>query len=265
MILQGKMITIWSTRGNMGNTMTSIELAKSLSKCKGKTILVDMNLVQPRIGDYLYLKDFNHTLDNLFPFALGNNISNDIIEANCEKLDDLFVLKGTLNPSFTEFVKPEVLDVVIQALKDNFTYIVVDVHSSLNNSGTYTALQHSDEVYILLHRDLFSILSLSDITPFLFSVFNKDKFKLLFNKDRKDIYMEKTEIEKNLNMISIGSLPYIPNIYNFINKGEYLNLEDKKEYKEYGEILDNLVAKYISLGDEPINKKKKFKMFWKKK
>ena len=260
MIVQGKLITIWSTRGNMGNTFTAINLAKKISEMseKSKTILVDFNLTQPRISNYLEMEDMNHTIDNLYPFASGQNLSGDIIEANCEKYEKLFVLKGTLNPSFTDFIKPEILENIIQVLKDNFNNIILDVHSSLNNSGTYVALKQSDYVYTMLHRDLMSILSLNDIKPFLLSAFDKDKFKILFNKGSKKIYIPLDEITKSLNMESIGELPYISNSYNLINKGEFKNIVKEKDSKEYFNTLDTIIQEQKLILNPTKNKKKLF-------
>lgn len=261
MLVQGKLITVWSSRGNMGSTFTAINLAKTLSKHKGKTVLVDLNLVEPRITEYLNLSDMSHTIDNLYPFAMGKNLTEDIVVANCEMVDDLYVLKGTLNPSSSDFVKPEILDFIIKVLKDSFTYIIIDVHHSLNNSGTYVSLQHSDEVFILMHRDLISILSLYNLKSVLFSLFSEDKFKLLFNKEHESIFLPHEDVEKNLKLESIGRLPLIDNIYNIINKGEFTKIETKKEFKAYSAALNKIIKEYITDSEMKVKKKRKFSLF----
>lgn len=262
-MFEGKLITVWSSRGNMGTTFTSINLAKTISKYNERVVLVDLNLIQPRVAEYLSITDMNHTIDNLYPFAIGKNLTKELIEANCEEVDGLFILKGTLNPSFTDFVSPDILDSIIQSLKENFNYIILDVHSSLNNSGTYVALQHSDEIYTLLHRDLFSVLSLHDMKPFIFKIFNKDKFKVVFNRDSEQVFMPSEEVLDTLNMSSIATLPLMNNCYNYVNKGEFKKLEGKKESKAYFNAMDELVREKVIKNDsiKKIKKKKIFNIF----
>lgn len=258
MLVQGKVITIWSSRGNMGTTFTAINLAKRLSQYKGKTILVDLNLIQPRVAQYLDFTDKVHTIDNLSAYALGNSLSSELVEANCEKKDNLYVLKGTLNPSFTEFMKPEIISKIIDILKETFSYIVIDTCSFLNNSGTYMALEKSDEVYTLINKDVFSILSLNDYLAFIFETFTKSKFKILFNQSDDKVLISKEEILESLNMECIGELPLINNIFNIINKGDFHKLENKKEARNYYEEIDRIIKNNITSDEILQSKKKKF-------
>ena len=256
MLTDGKIITVWESRGNLGGTFTAINLAQSISEYEKDTILVDLNLIQPRIAEYLSLDDKTHSLDNLFPFALGEAITKDIIETNCNNINDLSVLKGTLNPSFSDFVKVEILDTIIQSLKKYYKYVILDVHSSLNNPGTYLSLEKSDEVYVVVDKDVMSVLSLSDSMNYI-KFFDTDKFYLLFNKDTKNIFMTKEEICNTLGFPKLGELPLLPiDIANYINKGEFLKIKGTKVSKKYFEGLDKIVREKI-LKDKEVKKLKK--------
>lgn len=261
MLTDGKLITVWESRGNLGGTFTAINLAQNISQYEKDTILVDLNLIQPRIAEYLSLEDKTHSLDNLYPFALGEAITKDIIETNCNKTNDLSVLKGTLNPSFSDFVKVEILDIILQSLKKHYKYVILDVHSSLNNPGTYLSLEKSDEVYVVLDKDVMSVLSLSDSLNYI-KFFDTDKFLLLFNKDTKNVFITKEEICNTLGFPKLGELPLLPiDIVNYINKGEFSKIKGEKAAKKYFKDLDKIIIEKIlkNKNIKPLKKKSLFK------
>lgn len=256
MLVQGKLYTIWTPRGNMGSTVSAINIAKKLSKMKGKTLLIDANLVQPRIAEYLNLTDVTKTIDNLHPYALGGSLSGEIIEGNCDVIDDLYVLKGTLNPSSSEFPKKEIMDIIIQAAKDSFTYVVVDVHHNINNPGTYFSLKQADTVFIPMERDVITILALHDLRELLASYFNIEKFKLLFCQDSENIFMPIADIESNIGIRTAGVFPHIKEFQNVINKGELNKIDKNKAFKPYLSAIEDFVSKNVGEYVEDKSKKK---------
>lgn len=256
MLIQGKLYTIWTPRGNMGSTVSAINIAKKLSRMKGKTLLIDANLVQPRVAEYMNLTDITKSIDNLHPYASGGTLNGEIIEGNCDKVDDLYILKGTLNPSSSEFPKKEIIDKIIEMAKDNFTYVVIDVHHDMNNPGTYFGLKHADRVFIPMERDVITILSLHDLRELLANFFNIEKFRLLFCKDSENVYMPINEIEKNIGIQSAGILPFVKEYQNVINKGELNKIDKNKAFKPYLQSIEELVSRNIGEYVEDKSKKK---------
>lgn len=256
MLIQGKLFTVWTPRGNMGATVSAINIAKKLSKMKGKTLLIDANLVQPRVSEYLNLTDVTRSIDNLHPYAAGGTLNGEIIEGNCDKLDELYILKGTLNPSSSEFPKKEIIDIIIQAAKDSFTYVVVDVNHSVNNPGTYFALKRADKVFIPMERDVMTILALHDMREQLSSYFDINKFKLLFCQDSNNVYMPIPDIENNIGIQTAGIFPFVNEYKNVINKGDINKIDKNKLFKPYLVAVEDFVSKNIGEYVEDKSKKK---------
>lgn len=262
-MLQGKVITFWSPRGNMGCTFNAINVAKRLNDTKGKTVLVDLNLKFPRISDYLLLQDMGHNIDNLYSYVAGNSLTNDIISVNVEKKDDLPILKGTTNTHQAEYVSVESLQPIIDALRDMYSYVIVDCGALINNAGTYVALKEADVVFALLTKDIISTMTFNDIKPLLFANFKDDKFKFIINNDSNKVFMPKEEIEKFLDINIVGSIPNVSvNVMNYINKGQFLEWMTTKEAMHYINTIDELIKQHILLNPEEILKtKKKKKVF----
>lgn len=257
MLVQGKIYTLWAPRGNMGSTLSAITIAKKLSKSKGKTLLVDLNFMQPRLAAYLNLNDATKSLDNLYPYASGGSLSGDIIEGNCEKVDDLYVLRGTLNPSLmNEFPKKEIIETIVRTMKDHFTHIIIDVYSNINNPGTYFGLKYADKVFVPMERDVISILALHELRDILKGIYGVEKFELLFCQDKENNHMPIKDIESSLGMVSAGIFPYVRDFQNHINKGEVLKIDKDRTFKSYLVAVDEFISSKIGNFDEDSTKKK---------
>lgn len=257
MLSQGKVITVWSPRGRCGKSITAINIAKRLSDIKGNTILVDMDLRQPRISDYLFLQDSLHNLDNLYSYVVGQSLTKEIIASNMEDKLGLSVLKGTTNIQEAESIDYKIFMPIISLLKNLYSYIVIDCSSQIDNAGTYVALKEADVILSLFTKDIITAMTFSEIKPLLFGNFNDEKFRFVINQDNDKIYMQKSEIEKFLNISFSGSLPDLGiEIVNDVNKGQIINLIDKKQNSHYLHSLDQIIKECVLDGDQDLDKKK---------
>ncbi|MEG0296806.1 MAG: AAA family ATPase [Clostridium sp.] len=262
---EGKIITCWSPRGNMGTTLTAINSAMALTKY-GETILIDFNLIQPRISQYLNLPANQKSIDDLYPFAIGGKFSKEIVIANCDKVENLYVLKGTVTPSLDEFVSQDILEGLLNGLKNDFDYIVLDTHTYLSNPGTYTALNMCDIAFTMMHKDVYTSMALHDLSNYIFQLFNKDKFVLIFNQESEEIHMKIADIVDIVKLPLGGTLPKVNDAYNLINQGNTPNLIKEKSFKGYFQSLDKIIKENITREKQVVEKtkKKKFNFFSKK-
>lgn len=255
MLIRGKIYTVWTPRGNMGSTVSAINIAKKLSKMKGDTLLIDLNLLQPRISDYMNLTDVTKGLDSLHPYASGGTLSGDIIKGNCDMIDDLFVLKGTLSPSVSVFPPRENITTILNVAKESFSHVIIDVHHNLNNPGTFYSLIHSDEIFVPMERDVITILSFHDLKQFLQGKVDINKFKLLFCKDSENVHMPISDIESSLGVKTGGIFPFVKEYQNIVNKGELGKIDKNKAFKNYLNAIEDFVSQNI--GEYVIDKSKK--------
>ena len=251
MLRDGKIITIYGTKGNVGATFTSVNLAINLSKKfnkEGKVLLLDLNIIQPSVAEYLSLDTSSKMLDNLYPFAINkDSLTKEIIYSNCEKVENLYVLKGTSTPSFTDFVKLDILDSLLDYLKKIFDYIIIDTSEYLNNTGTYTAINKSDKTFIITTKNMIDILSLNKSKFYLDTYFKKEKFNLIINKEDKNIYIDNKKIEEISETTESFTLPLVDydKVINSINKGIYIeNIKDRK-MKKYFNNIDKITTSLI--------------------
>lgn len=256
--MQGTVYAIWGPKENSGATFTAINLANALSKYKNKVLLVDLDFINPNISDYLMMEEDGHFIDNLNSFALGKNLNSKIIENNCVKQDNLYILKGTINPSFTDFTPSEIVDNIIDSLREDFLYVIIDVNSSINNTGTYVALKNADKVFTVLNKNVIDVLFLARELNFFEKIdIDTSKFEIIFNNDTK-IYIEEKDILEQISLNKAVSLPIIDDSVNYINKGELNKLMTSKNSRKYNKILGKFIKDEIleDSGAIPIKKKR---------
>ena len=247
--MEGKIITVWSSRGNVGTSTVAIGLAKELSDINNKTILVDLNLLQPRISYLLGLEIDNHSIDVLYPYSMSKeNLTEEIIKANCDVLNDnLLVLKGTNNPSNLygqKYINIEILNSILNILKNNFDYIVLDVHHTITNVGTYIALNRADIIYTILDKKALTIMSFRDVKEWLFNNFDRDKFKIVINQNEKKSVLSISDIENYINMPVNYFLPNVKGFDEAINSTKFKDSCKNRVFKNYYKELRN-IAKTI--------------------
>lgn len=246
--MEGKIITIWSSRGNVGVSSLAISMAKEIEDKNKKVLLVDFNLVQPRLHSLLEFEADNHTIDCLFPYMIDNSeesLNQDIIEMNCEKLNDnLFVLKGTNSPSDLygqKFVNIAILERLLESFKNNYDYILLDVHHSLTNTATYVALEKSDIVLTVLNKQYLTNVSFKSIKEWLFENFKKDKFKFVINGDKKTSVLTNKDIETFIDEKIEFSIPFVKDFDEIINLNSLKNSDKNKKLKKYYKSIEKII------------------------
>ena len=255
--MQGIVYSIWGPKENSGATFTAINLANALSKYKNKVLLVDLDYINPNISDYLMMEEDGHFIDNLNSFALAGNLNSKAIEVNCVKKDNLYILKGTINPSFTDFTPSEIVSSIIDSLREDFSYVILDVNSSINNTGTYVALKKADKVFTVLNKNVIDILFLAKELNFFEKLdIDTSKFEIIFNND-SNIYIEEKDILDRISLNKAASLPVINDSVNYVNKGELSKLMISRNSKKYNKMLEKFIKEKIleDNGAIPIKKK----------
>ncbi|GAB2985226.1 AAA family ATPase [Nocardioides montaniterrae] len=149
---QGRIVTVFSPKGGVGKTTTSVNLALTLSdRGARKVCLVDMDLAFGDVAITMQLFP-THSIEQ----AVGSEDSVDL--AMLESLltrheSSLSVLAAPAHPDVRERVSPLLISRILRALKDGFDYIVVDTSPSFDDA-TLTALDETDECVIVATLDV---------------------------------------------------------------------------------------------------------------
>ncbi|RHW26955.1 MinD/ParA family protein [Nocardioides immobilis] len=148
----GRVVTVFSPKGGVGKTTTSVNLALALAdKGARKVCLVDLDLAFGDVSITMQLFP-THSIEQ----AVGSEDSIDLamIEGLLTRHEDsLTVLAAPAHPDVRERVTPLLISRILRALRDGFDYIVVDTSPSFDDA-TLTALDETDECVVVATLDV---------------------------------------------------------------------------------------------------------------
>ena len=194
---KGNVITIFSTKGGVGKTFISTNLAVALAQNNEKKVcLVDLDL------------DFGNTVLalNLVPrFTILDiiddirNIDQDVIESYLIPHESgIKVLPANAKPQINEFVSADHIEVILRALQGAFDYVVVDMPARFYEPVN-PAFQAADLLLMVTTPEIStlrnikaSILTLHELN------FPKNKIKVLLNRADSTSQIKNKDVESTL-------------------------------------------------------------------
>lgn len=194
---RGHVITVFSTKGGVGKTFISTNLAIALAKNTGKRVcLVDLDL------------DFGNTVLalNIVPrFTILDivddirNIDQDLIESYLVPHESgIKVLPANARPQINEFVVAEHIEIILRALQGAFDYIVLDMPARFYEPVN-PAFQVADMLLMVTTPEIStvrnvkaSILTLQELN------FPKSKIKVVLNRADSSGMIKSKDVESTL-------------------------------------------------------------------
>ena len=195
----GKAICVSGSKGGIGKTTTSINLALSLFNKKENVILVDANFTSPNVGIYL-----GHPVT---PKSIHEVLSNKIKieEAMYLHRSGLKIVPGNISLSSLENVNPSRLKTQVSRLKKDYDWIIIDSAAGLGRESM-SALEACDEVLVVLNPELPSVTDASK-TIRITQELNKEIAGIVLTRKRKKYDMSIKEIESMLELPVISVIP----------------------------------------------------------
>ncbi|CUR53959.1 Flp pilus assembly protein ATPase CpaE-like protein [metagenome] len=148
----GQIITVFSPKGGVGKTTTSVNLALALSQGGARKVcLVDLDLAFGDVAITMQLVPA-HTIEE----AIG--AEDQLDAAMAETLltrheDSLMVLSAPQLPDARDRITARLISRVLRTLKQQFDYVVVDTAPSFDEQ-TLQALDETDECVIVATLDV---------------------------------------------------------------------------------------------------------------
>ena len=155
--MDAKIITVFSTKGGVGKTLTSLNLAVSLSLKNKKTFLLDLDVGAPQLTSKLLAVEpkycFVNLASHLEEFIEGKrNIYNYLGRYK----DNLFFLPSIFKISQRAQINPQVIREFIGFIQDKFDYVIADAGSDLSDN-LITLFDSSNTILLVLTPDILSV------------------------------------------------------------------------------------------------------------
>lgn len=223
---EGKVMVVYSAKGGVGCSMLATNIAVGLDTADTPTVLVDAALQFGDVAVSLNLQAKNSFID----------LASRAEELDAEFVDEVLLRHSTGLRVLAAPPRPEVADEVtarqvrnvIQFLKQNFAYVVVDTSSNMDDI-TLAVLDVADLLITIATPEIPSIKD----TRLLFDLlgvleFPKERIFFVLNKTDKRSGISSDAVSENLKCTVDAEIPLDERaITTSINRGSPLLLSDK--------------------------------------
>jgi pilus assembly protein CpaE len=215
---RGKVVTVFSTKGGVGKSMISSNLATHMARAAGKRIaLIDLDLQFGDIGVMLGLKP-EMTIYDCLP------VSDELSGSTIEKFltphrSGVKAMLAPLRPELADAIPAKHIVNVVEALRSAADIIVADTPASFNDH-VLSLLDETDLAVLVATMDIPSVKNIKLCLETLRSLqFSDDKIALVINRAEDDVGLKRQEIEEALGKTALLTIPTDRKVPLSINQG----------------------------------------------
>ncbi|MDZ7673580.1 MAG: P-loop NTPase [Acidimicrobiales bacterium] len=226
--VQGRVTTVFSTKGGSGKSMVATNMAVSLAMRSDKpVVLVDADLqfgdasVMLKLAPRRTVVDAVHALDKLDPALLRSLLVE-------HEPSGLLVLSAPLEPAFADQIEAAQLVEVIEMLRTMAGHVIVDTPAHFNDV-VLALIDESDDVLMIAGMDIPSIKNVR-IGLQTLRLLNTPmhKIHLVLNRAGSKVKLDVSEVERTLQVDAFARIPSDVAVPQSVNKGEPIVLEAPK-------------------------------------
>lgn len=201
----GKVLTVFSTKGGVGKTFVSVNLAVALQRETAKrVVLVDLDIDFGNVSLALNIAP-RFTLTNVVEDI--QNIDEDLMESYLLPHESgIVILPANAKPQMTEFINATYVEKILNTLRSSFDYIVVDMPARFYEPVNQ-ALVSADMLLMITTPEISAIRNVKSALITLDELnYPQGKIKVILNKaDNRGLIKEK-DVEATLQQEVFGSI-----------------------------------------------------------
>ncbi|MCM3709077.1 AAA family ATPase [Sporosarcina luteola] len=175
-----KVITVASTKGGVGKTTVTVNLAAELSRQSKRVAILDLDLQFGDVSMYLDARP-KRTIYDWVKEDLDAKRIEDYLTLSKQSI---FILAAPQRPEFAEVITGNDVRKAIHALKQRFDVVLIDVSGHMNEN-TIVALESSDEILVMTYMDLPTLKNSKLLIETLALLGLEDRVKVVLNRHFK--------------------------------------------------------------------------------
>lgn len=248
---EGALIVIFGPKGGIGTTALAVNLAVALQQRQegNRTILVDASLQFGDVGVFLNLPP-NRNITDLC--ATIEDLDPDSIDTSAvAHASGIKALLAPPRPEMADLVNPEYLKRILEELRRQYDYIVVDTATVINDT-VLTALDLADRIILVATPDIPAIKNARlffEITDAL--NYSPNKIMLVINKVDRRSGITAQMIEDNIKHQVVGQIPLDEIlVLTSINRGVPIMVDQRA--KPIGQAIQQLAERVAAEFRRPV-------------
>lgn len=217
---QGKVITVFSTKGGVGKSLIATNLGVALSDTGHRVCLVDLDV---NSGDVAIMLQLNPTRTINDLVAFNGQIDEDSLATILTTASDrLSLMAAPVRLDSPDHAAATDVGLMIETLKGMFDYIVVDT-SGVFDDHALTALDRTDSIVLVGTLDIPALKALKLATGTLDLLnFGREKWKFVLNRADGKVGLTVAEFESTLGLKADATLVSSREVLAAVNRGEAL-------------------------------------------
>lgn len=194
---QGQVIAVFSPKGGVGTSVVAANLAIAVRQLTNKKVaLIDGNFMFGDMGVMMNLPTTKTVIDLAERIAdLDSELLSDVLATHTSQVR---VLLAPPNPQAGELVTADHLRAILDMMRREFDYIVVDTESSIQDRAI-TVLDTADRIVALMTLELSCIKNIKlflEVAELL--EYPKEKLALVLNKADNRLGLSVDAVERNI-------------------------------------------------------------------
>ncbi|HOT27560.1 MAG TPA: AAA family ATPase [Candidatus Ozemobacteraceae bacterium] len=193
----GQVITFYNAKGGAGKSVLSANTGVLLAKkWRKRVVLLDLNLA---FGDQAILLSLPNDRNIYELLTQGGPLRPEKIESQLTvHKSGLKVLLPPPLPEYAEKIRIEFIEQIIESLRTNYDYIIIDTHNQLSELEL-RLLEISDLILLIMTMELTFVKN----TKLLLELFQRmkiprEKVKVVLNRAFKTLGLEPSRVENSL-------------------------------------------------------------------
>lgn len=217
--VEGRMISVFSTKGGAGKSVVASNLAVILARqTKAPVALVDADL---QFGDVAVMMKLTPQHTIVDAVASINRLDAQLLQSLLVRHEPsgLYVLPAPVEPAFADQVSGADMVRIVKVLQSFCAYVVIDTPAHFNDV-VLALLEESDDILLISGMDIPNIknvkLGLQTLRLLNIPV---SKLKLVLNRSNSKVKLDIGEVERTLQMKADALIPSDILVPQSVNKG----------------------------------------------
>jgi pilus assembly protein CpaE len=208
---RSKVYAFFSGKGGVGKTTICSNVAVSLATRGKKTLLMDLDL---QFGDADMALDLspNETIVDLSRDSNGVSIDN-LTTCCTSHASGLSLLASPNSPELAEYVTADAVKSIVDVARNYYEYILIDCGCALTDP-VITAIESSDTVFMINDVNILSLKRAKTCLNVIQQLNQKDKAKLIINKNMKKNTVKISDFE---NLLGIPAYAVVSEDFKTVN------------------------------------------------